>query len=463
MSSLIDCDKYSHIPPLYNFCETTFVDVKPNKTEINNFMNSFNFSDIYGRDELKEKIFKYILKNKKDFLKGKKDYNKFEIHKEVIYYLDIALQFQLDDEYIEHLILIYLSSIEKDILLHKDKFRKRVYLDFGYLNSDFKGDILRKKGDSLRKMSLNQSSSLKRSSSSLKRSRKRADSLNVPKTKKSSLNKPKKAQSMMARLSLSNKSVYGSEHIDYIINFFDEYVITYIHMNNEVIDNLEEFLEIYGYWVTEIKKLQEKERVNTIKNEFISSLVKKNIVGVIIPSSVTVIEDAAFKDCRSLAIISIPDSVTSIGDAAFRNCRSLVSITIPDSVTSIGESAFSMCMSVESISVSDSIKTIKNGTFSGCRRLTSIIIPELVSTIGVSAFHGCETLASITIPESVITIEHHAFNGCETLASITIPESVITIEHHAFGKCYALKLAIILNSKTVIDNCFEESIKVIKI
>lgn len=35
MSSLIDCDKYSHIPALYNFCE----DVKPNKTEINNFMN----------------------------------------------------------------------------------------------------------------------------------------------------------------------------------------------------------------------------------------------------------------------------------------------------------------------------------------------------------------------------------------------------------------------------------------
>ena len=39
--------------------------------------------------------------------------------------------------------------MEKDILLHKDKFRKCVYLDFGYLNSDFKGDILRKKGDSL--------------------------------------------------------------------------------------------------------------------------------------------------------------------------------------------------------------------------------------------------------------------------------------------------------------------------
>ena len=48
--------------------------------------------------------------------------------------------------------------MEKEILLNKDKFIKCVYLDFGYTNSDFKGDKLRKKvihGDSLRKMSLN--------------------------------------------------------------------------------------------------------------------------------------------------------------------------------------------------------------------------------------------------------------------------------------------------------------------
>ena len=48
--------------------------------------------------------------------------------------------------YLQHLILIYFSSMEKDILLNKDKFRKHVYLDFGYLESDFKGDKFKKKG-----------------------------------------------------------------------------------------------------------------------------------------------------------------------------------------------------------------------------------------------------------------------------------------------------------------------------
>ena len=71
--SAMNCEEYSHMPNLYEFCETTFGDEKPNKKDINDFMNSFNFSDISARNELKDKIFNYLLKKKKDFLKGKKD------------------------------------------------------------------------------------------------------------------------------------------------------------------------------------------------------------------------------------------------------------------------------------------------------------------------------------------------------------------------------------------------------
>ena len=67
------------------------------------------------------------------------------------------------------------------------------------------------------------------------------------------------------------------------------------------------------------------------------------IVTTIIPKSVTIIGNSAFRDCTNLTDITIPNSVTSIGDYAFRGCSGLTSVTIPNSVTSIGHFAFEAC------------------------------------------------------------------------------------------------------------------------
>ena len=48
--------------------------------------------------------------------------------------------------------------------------------------------------------------------------------------------------------------------------------------------------------------------------------------------------------------IVIPSNVTGIGWAAFRNCINLNYVAIPDSVTRIGEKAFQDCISLELIS-----------------------------------------------------------------------------------------------------------------
>lgn len=67
---------------------------------------------------------------------------------------------------------------------------------------------------------------------------------------------------------------------------------------------------------------------------------------VIIPDSVTTIEDNAFAGCTSLVDVLIPSSVTSIGDYAFSNCSSLVVVTLPDSISNIGAFAFGDCNSI---------------------------------------------------------------------------------------------------------------------
>jgi len=51
------------------------------------------------------------------------------------------------------------------------------------------------------------------------------------------------------------------------------------------------------------------------------------ITSVIIPNSVTVIENDAFHGCTGIKSITIPASVTIIGYNAFRNCTNLTSVT----------------------------------------------------------------------------------------------------------------------------------------
>ncbi len=148
----------------------------------------------------------------------------------------------------------------------------------------------------------------------------------------------------------------------------------------------------------------------------------------VIPSSVTSIGVAAFRECTSLSSITIPSSVTSIGWDAFSDCTSLSSITIPSSVTSIGRFAFSSCTSLSSIIVDSGnshydsrnncnaiIETSTNTLIAGCQ---NTVIPSSVTSIGNGAFSDCTNLISITIPSSVTWIGSGAFYDCISLTSV---------------------------------------------
>lgn len=73
-------------------------------------------------------------------------------------------------------------------------------------------------------------------------------------------------------------------------------------------------------------------------------LNNKEIIDLVIPQSVTKIDDYAFYFCTNLSSIQIPNSVTSIGVYSFEGCRNLTSVTIPNSVTAIAGGAFADCM-----------------------------------------------------------------------------------------------------------------------
>ena len=176
-----------------------------------------------------------------------------------------------------------------------------------------------------------------------------------------------------------------------------------------------------------------------------------SLASVTIPDSVTSIDNVTFSGCTNLASITvnpnnkkydsrnncnaiietntntliagckttvIPDSVTIIGDSAFRYCTSLASVTIPDSVTSIGWNAFSDCTSLTSVTIPDSVMSIGRDAFSNCTSLASVIIGGRVTSIDSYAFFNCTSLTSISIGDSVTRIGDQAFWLCQRLSDV---------------------------------------------
>ncbi len=167
------------------------------------------------------------------------------------------------------------------------------------------------------------------------------------------------------------------------------------------------------------------------------------LTSVVIPNSVTTIEECAFKGCYNLISVDIPNSVTSIGMGAFDGCSALPSIVIPNSVTYIGEQAFQRCEHLTSVTLPNSITTIAEEMFYFCGGLQSITIPDGVTSIEKNAFRRCG-IRSVTIPSSVTSIGEAAFRLCSRLTSVTIPSSVTSIGDSAFSNCYTLTSVVSL-------------------
>ena len=171
---------------------------------------------------------------------------------------------------------------------------------------------------------------------------------------------------------------------------------------------------------------------------------------MVIPESITSINDYAFYGCTNLTSITIPDSVASIGTEAFCGCTSLISMAIGNSVTLIDYGAFKNCTSIASIALPDSVTWIDRYVFEGCTSLTSINIPDGVTNIDYCAFYGCTSLTSITIPNSVTSIGWSAFHGCTSIKSVSIGNGITIIYSNTFKDCASLENITIPDSVTSI-------------
>lgn len=135
--------------------------------------------------------------------------------------------------------------------------------------------------------------------------------------------------------------------------------------------------------------------------------------------------------------IKIPNTITEISKDRFKNFTSLTSIVIPSSVTTIDDYAFSGCSCLKNVifEKNSKLKSIGHYAFEKCRSLSSITLPNELTTIGYWAFLNCECLTNIILPNKLISIENWAFYNCISLQNIFIPSSVTNIGSCVFQNC----------------------------
>ena len=183
---------------------------------------------------------------------------------------------------------------------------------------------------------------------------------------------------------------------------------------------------------------------------------------IILPSELTTIGAAAFKNCTILTTVRLGANTEYIGNEAFRGCTSMKEIQLPIQLKGIGEYAFYECTGLTELHLPDTLNYYNYRAFAKCanlkkinyplslnsgadnvfeedRNLTEITVPEGVETLASHAFHGASYLQKVALPDSLQAIGNAAFEGCSGISQIQIPEHVTSIGEYAFYGCTGIK------------------------
>lgn len=198
----------------------------------------------------------------------------------------------------------------------------------------------------------------------------------------------------------------------------------------------------------------------------------KNLVKVVLPKSLKVIEEEAFLGCDSLKEINLAN-VEEIQSQAFKGDSALESVNLTN-VSLLSNEAFAFCSSLKKVELSKDLKAIPKGCFTGTQNLKQLVLPPLVTKlqesafknsgikdinldnieiIGVNCFYGCKNLQKVNL-KNVKKLSDYAFSSSK------IDNLVLNIDDVPIGcfeNCVNLKNIVLINTKIIQSMAFKNT------
>lgn len=231
--------------------------------------------------------------------------------------------------------------------------------------------------------------------------------------------------------------------------------------------------------------------VETATNHLIAFPAGTERTEFAVPDSITSLRLAAFMGCEQLETVVLPEGLTEMESYVFED-SGLKNVNIPSTLTVMEDNPFGNCRSLEQVNVSEQntlfssvdgvlfdheksrliyypmnkpgqtytvpegIQVIGADAFTRNRKLTTVILPSSLNAIEDYAFYKIRNLESMVIPEGVTEIGPYAFCECYNLRRITIPSTVKEIKRSVFGFCEDLQV-IVPKDITIHEFAFEEA------
>ena len=117
---------------------------------------------------------------------------------------------------------------------------------------------------------------------------------------------------------------------------------------------------------------------------------------VVVPSWIRVIDRFAFSSCEDIRHVILPDTVQEIRSGAF-HYSGIKDIVVPDSVTMMENEVFEECRALTSAVIGKGITRLEERTFRICQRLEHLELPEGLEKVGHRAFEECYSLKTVRV------------------------------------------------------------------
>ncbi len=175
---------------------------------------------------------------------------------------------------------------------------------------------------------------------------------------------------------------------------------------------------------------------------------QKNIIEVVLPSTIKEIGENAFYNCAKLEKINFPSGLERIETQAF-TYTSLLSIYLPATINYYGHSIFYDCTKLSNVELEE------GSTIFPSLRTTAIQevkLPSSIKTIMSYAFPS--DIKEIILPEGLERIEEWAFYECENITSIKLPSTIKFLGYHCFYGVPITSLELPNGIEELDDGCF---------